>query len=1138
MKDNLTAIYSISPRYQRSARIDTDWKNDTATGYVLHETSKNIIRKLCEQTTKSTKNINPQKSFTITGPYGGGKSSLALMISGLVGADTKNKKNYFSLLQSQKDSDYVKNSFGSSKNGWLIVRVIGSRRDPLEAIIDSLEEAILQRWTTRPKSLKFNKKLSLKDFIKYIDTINVELKKSNDGLLIIIDEMGKFLEHAAYDNGDIFIFQEIAENFNRSIHPNIFIGILHQSIGEYAKSLGKVAQNEWNKIQGRFLDLPFSVGIDEVILLISQAINSKADTKVNQKLCTDTEQALKNIGLQISPSLHANLLSCIPLHPLVAFLLGPISRRRFSQNERSIFSFLSSGEPNSLQSFLKKEPLDSTNLFTLDMLWDYLSINLEPTILASPDGHSWSEASEALHRAEKKGSTKHIKLVKALALIEIFAKHYGIRPTTQIIENIFYNDAKKDTKKILDDLSDWSIIIYRQHLSAWGLFSGSDIDIDKLLSESLNNSSMKTNDILNTLPNLAPIIAKEHYYKTGTLRWFEIIIFFSDNLKNYISDYDGLSKNGKFILVLKQYNQSYEELVSQINDAKEYISKNKLNLVIGYSERDKSLIEVAQELSSLNRIKDTNNKIQGDSVARRELNARLSSVYQLLHKNLNDVLIKSTWYFGSSKITEVISLSIIASKIYNQIYSKTPYIKNELINRDKVSGVSVGASKLLLKMMIINSDKQYFSIEGFPPAKSLYLSIFEEKGLHVSKNNSFQLVDPSEADENLKSAWEDAINLIKNNQDKKFSFTQIFNIWRQPPYGIKNGLMPILAMTIYQIHKSKLALFVDDMYFPEVDDYAINRLFNSPDSLSLKYVEVSGIGNDILKKLGAIFSENKSHKNKSVLDVTKKIVQYVLDLKPIVKRTDRMKPETLKFRNAILNGKDPYTILFTDLPEAYGIKVGNKIGDISSKDILKLPNLIKESLDELKGLEFKFDQEIKESVYSALGYDMSEEVDTVKLADRASKIAGISGDFSLESFIGAVIKSKNDPNWIIKLAVIAAEKPLHNWFDLDFDRAKYELYNLMSRFKRVENHVLNTSVGKGVYAISAVTSYEKESPKEINYSIELDKNDIIKVESLTKTIMELINNQHISSDIKFAILSKLLTEANPEIVSSKKGKIN
>ena len=60
------------------------------------------------------------------------------------------------------------------------------------------------------------------------------------------------------------------------------MGILHQAIGEYAKSLNKIAQEEWSKIQGRFLDLPFSVGVDEVLQLIGQAIEGPAANTVQK----------------------------------------------------------------------------------------------------------------------------------------------------------------------------------------------------------------------------------------------------------------------------------------------------------------------------------------------------------------------------------------------------------------------------------------------------------------------------------------------------------------------------------------------------------------------------------------------------------------------------------------------------------------------------------------------------------------------------------------------------------------------------------------------------------------------------------------------------------------------------------------
>ena len=52
---------------------------------------------------------------------------------------------------------------------------------------------------------------------------------------------------------------------------------------------------------------------------------------------------------------YANILAkCNPIHPLVTLLLNPISRQRFGQNERSIFSFLNAGEPNGFLHFLQK----------------------------------------------------------------------------------------------------------------------------------------------------------------------------------------------------------------------------------------------------------------------------------------------------------------------------------------------------------------------------------------------------------------------------------------------------------------------------------------------------------------------------------------------------------------------------------------------------------------------------------------------------------------------------------------------------------------------------------------------------------------------------------------------------------------
>ncbi len=87
--------------------------------------------------------------------------------------------------------------------------------------------------------------------------------------------MGKFLEHAAGDRGDVHVFQDLAEISARSGGRFILIGILHQAFDEYAHRLSREARDEWMKVQGRFLDISISLAGEEQIELIARAIESE-----------------------------------------------------------------------------------------------------------------------------------------------------------------------------------------------------------------------------------------------------------------------------------------------------------------------------------------------------------------------------------------------------------------------------------------------------------------------------------------------------------------------------------------------------------------------------------------------------------------------------------------------------------------------------------------------------------------------------------------------------------------------------------------------------------------------------------------------------------------------------------------------
>jgi hypothetical protein len=80
-----------------------------------------------------------------------------------------------------------------------------------------------------------------------------------DGLLLVIDELGKFLEYGAShpDQGDVFVLQGLAEAAARAERPFLVLPVLHQSLGRYAEHVSPRRRAEWAKVQGRFEDIAF-----------------------------------------------------------------------------------------------------------------------------------------------------------------------------------------------------------------------------------------------------------------------------------------------------------------------------------------------------------------------------------------------------------------------------------------------------------------------------------------------------------------------------------------------------------------------------------------------------------------------------------------------------------------------------------------------------------------------------------------------------------------------------------------------------------------------------------------------------------------------------------------------------------------
>ena len=544
--------------------------------------------------------------------------------------------------------------------------------------------------------------------------------------------MGKFLEGAARDGSDVYFFQQLADMASRSNGRLIVVGILHQAFEEYSYRLSREMRDEWSKIQGRFIDLPVNTGGDEQIDLLGRAIDNGRGA-VEPGLLSETVAALTNrTGSRDLPQL---LEGCWPLHPVVACLLGPISRRRFGQNQRSIFGFLNSGEPHGFQDFLRRA--QDGELYTPNLLWEYLRLNLEPSIMASPDGHRWALAVDALERCQGLSREEtHLRLLEIVALLDMFKERSGLAPSVDALYTALPGLNPEVVRDALTQLQEWSLIIYRKFNDSYSIFEGSDFDVDGAVRRVLETMGDLDFARLNAIADLQPIVAKRHYHKTGAMRWFDMAIAPWEEVLATPGEPSSQKRRSGNLPAGSAPRKIYPERLPGKPHCKIVSDIQKWDLVVGLPQEAWNFTSLAQELLATEQVRDESPELQGDRVARREVEARISSLHGYLESELRRAFDCALWYtkdqdWEADRLTQA-QLNGLASDLADHRFHSAPHLHNELLNRVKPSSNAVAARNALLRRMALHEGEERLGIQGFPAEGGLFASLLEQSGLYRS----------------------------------------------------------------------------------------------------------------------------------------------------------------------------------------------------------------------------------------------------------------------------------------------------------------------------------------------------------------------------------------------------------------------
>jgi Family of unknown function (DUF6079) len=1031
----------IARRFQRSIRIDTDFGDARALeGFVCPESSGQILSTMARHVIESG-----QGAFTWTGPYGSGKSSLVVALSALLNGNKalqQNAEKVFGRVLAKAIWD----AFPTGARGWKIIPVVGRRDDAVNVLGEAIEAAgLIDRkprggWTE-------------KNLIETLADVLRRITRNHGGLLLFVDEMGKFLEGAAHEGKDLYIFQQLAEMASRSKGRFIIVGVLHQSFEEYVHRLSRDMRDEWAKIQGRFIDLAVSSAPEEQIDLISRAIESDHSFKkpssssqlIARIVCGDRTADREQMGRVLE--------SCWPLHPVVAALLGPISRRRFGQNQRSIFGFLNSSEPHGFQDFIHSASDDQ--IYTADKLWDYLRANLEPSILASPDGHRWALAAEALERCESTGGDAlHLRLLKTIAVIDLFKERSGLVASDELLRMCFPEVSENSFKGALLKLRQWSLIIFKKFLDANAIFAGSDFDIEEAVRLELDEIHETDFGVLKTLADLQPILAKRHYHETGCLRWFDVALAPLKDLVSTESHYRSDNGTiGQFLLAIPTEGETEEQAAECCREA--IRQAQEWDVVVGLSQRSWAVVILARELLALERVRNDRPELAGDPVARREVSARIAALQAQLESEMQSAFDSAVWYRKWQRMPKTIrraELNSLASELAERRFSQCPRLHNELLNRQKPSSSAIAAQNELLRRMVLNEGEERLGIEGFPAEGGLLASILESSGLYAVRDGMWRFVAPSASEGDpcrLSPIWDAAIDYIKLHSTRTVSLSEIYGLWRRHPYGVKDGLMPVIAVAFVLSQWDSLAIYREGIFRARFDDVDVDYLAKDPTMIQFRWMDLSEVARKLLSGMAEIvrkLDRGNTLVHLEPIDVARGLVGIYEQLPEWTKRTMRLSSNALRVRDLFKRARDPNKFLFDDIPALLGENARLTKDD----DLQKVVAGVGEGLDELVQAYPSMLGRMEQIMLAELQVPNGSPQALADLRARAGNIRQLAGDFHLEAFVGRLSQFDGNEVAFEGIASLAASKPPRDWVDLDLDRAAVDVAEMAQKFLRAE----------------------------------------------------------------------------------------
>lgn len=1057
----LNELISVAPRYARSVNVEREAFTKAAVdGYVITATADEFLKRLGRALSGS----GGHHAWTLTGPYGAGKSSFAVFLANLFspegfGASSEARK----LLRTQHEATYrllfdkrAKGALGSE--GFTAVVVSGASESLLGAILRAVIRGVSEYFLGRGRKPDVLRELealqsrietpgsvTTTEVMSAIHGLSENLIDSGKsrGLLLIIDELGKHLEYAARSAtaGDIFLLQQLAEATTRREGGGIYlVTILHQSFERYAAELAPSTRDEWAKVQGRFEDVAFQEPPEQLLELISRALVTRQHPAL-RPLATSARQLARDAakaGLvprgMTEKAFEDVIARCAPLHPLTALALVRLCRK-FGQNQRSLFSFLTSREKHGFSSFLL-QAVNAKSFFGLAEFYDYLSEGLGSGLAVGESAARWAEVQSALDRAAELSEAEQT-FIKVVGVVAAIGQVGAFKASNEVIR-FAMGLEQSEYRRLKRSLLDRSLIVERKHSSTVALWEGSDLDLNEAVARAEKHIAANTSlaEKLNQLWAPRPLVAKEHSFKTGTLRYFSVRFADAGTFSKSLQVEPGADG-----LLLYCLPASVNDRRILIDLAMDGVVKERPTVLIAIPQEISALADAVHELEALRHVQAHTRELEADAVARRELRARISSSESRVAYEVQrlfapeEVTARSTSWMHCGFEQRIPSSRTLAHKISaicDRVYSSTPTLRNELVNRRSLSSAAAAARGSLFTAMISRQSQERLGFVGTPPEVSIYSSLLGATGIHRLEGDAFTFGAPENKDEALAAVWKSITTFFSDCEHERRTVADLFTLLQAPPFGLKMGVIPILFCAAALAYESEIAFYESGAFVADLTPSTFERLVKSPDSYEIRHYRIEGVRKDVYIELAHLFGRPTPAKGDSLLSVIRPLFLFLHRLPDFCKNTSRITPQAAKVRTALLSAKEPDKLLFVALPQACGMEPF----DPTSSDRARVTQFFSTLRSSITELQKAYDELLSDLVSLLLrAFDLATRE---SLQQRAKSVLSYCVEKRFKAVVNHLANEHMEGDlWIEAIATTLVGKAPKSW--VDDDRVRFEI---------------------------------------------------------------------------------------------------